>query len=200
MAEFNITELYSYLFSYVGPPFPLPEGTIDAEGVKHIPSNAGKQLLGRVPFVRLPRALRESGLQEVAPLVLEAEGAEPWRVPIEPIIEIRGGNKIVRSFAQRSVGRGSYKEYWQTDDLQVIVKGVLIGEDSSQPPEEEIKLFKEHMRAVSFKMSSPLLAPLDVERFVAADWQLPHTPGINNQGYVFRCYSDREDYELLSDA
>ena len=53
--------------------------------------------------MRLPRALRESGLQEVAPLSLSrAEGEEPWRVPIEPIIEIRGGNKITRSFAQRA--------------------------------------------------------------------------------------------------
>ena len=56
------------------------------------------------------------------------------------------------------------------------------------------------MRTASFNVYSPVLEPLDVQLVVATDWQLPHTPGINNQGYTFRCYSDRYDYELLSDA
>ena len=200
MAEFSITALYSYLFSYVAPPFPLPEGTISADGLKSIPVNVGKQLLGRVPFQQLPRVIRESGVQEVAPLALHISGEAGWKLPIEPIVEVRGANKVVRRHAQRSGERGTYKEYWQADDLTIVVKGVFIGEEKAQPPTEEIVRFKEHMQAASFSLYSPVLDPLGVELVVATDWQLPHTPGINNQGYVFRCYSDRYDYKLLSDA
>ena len=56
------------------------------------------------------------------------------------------------------------------------------------------------MRAASFSLYSPLLEALEVDLIVATDWQLPHTPGINNQGYTFRCFSDTYDDELLSDA
>ena len=200
MADFSINDLYGYLFSYVAPPFPLPGGTIDADGLKSIPANVDQQLLGRVPFQQLPQVLRESGIQEVAPLTLHISGEAGWKLPIEPIVEVRGANKVVRRHAQRSGQRGTYKEYWQADDLMITVKGVFIGEDKTQPPTEEIVLFKEHMRAASFSLYSPVLEPLGVELIVATDWQFPHTPGINNQGYTFRCYSDTHDYELLSDA
>ena len=79
--------------------------------------------------------------QEVAPLTLHISGEAGWKLPIEPILDVRGANKVVRRHAQRSKQRGTYKEYWQADDLMITVKGVFIGEDKTQPPTEEIVLF-----------------------------------------------------------
>ena len=87
-----------------------------------------------MPFQQLPRVLREDVTQDVAPLTLQIEGQEGWKLPIEPIIEARGANRVVRRSAQRSGQRGTYKEYWQADDLQIVVKGVFIGEDKTILP------------------------------------------------------------------
>ena len=201
MPTFSIAELYSYLFSYVAPPFPLPDGEIGTDGLKRIPANAAKQLAGRIPGRGLLRNIRgDDEIQEIAPLSLQIDEQEPWQLPIEPIIEIRGGNKVVRRHAQRSKQRGTYKEYWQADDLQLLVRGVFIGEDRTATPTDELKAFRTHMKAAQIRLLSPLLEPLEASLVVVHSWQLPHTPGINNQGYVFRCYSDALDYELLSDA
>ena len=188
MPTFTIAELYQALFSYVGPPFPLA-----GQGL-------GQQLSGRIPLQGLVKSLREDAVTEIAPLSLQAEGQEPWQLPVEPILDVKGGNRIIRRYARQTTQRGSYKERWEADDTSLTVKGVLIGHEAEQPPVAQIQRLKTFFEQTQVTLHSPLLEPLKVSLVVIHNWQLPHTPGLQNQAYIFSCYSDSVDYNLLQDA
>ena len=188
MATFTIPELYKALFSYVGPPFPLA-----GQGL-------GQQLSGRIPLQGLAKSLRQDAVQEIAPLSLQIEEQEPWQLPVEPILDAKGGNRIIRRYAQQSTQRGSYKERWEADDISLTVRGVLINTEEEQPPVAQIQRLKTFFEQVQVTLHSPLLEPLKVSLVTIHNWQLPHTPGLQNQAYTFSCYADSLDYNLLQDA
>ena len=116
-----------------------------------------------------------------------------YDMPIEPILNIRGGHKIIHSLpvGSRAGGpSGTIKEYWTQRDTQISVKGIII-----RKTVEGLKTDIENLKNLFYKSRSvgvlgPLLNAMDILRVVVRDFELPHTKGFNCQMYKMTLLSD----------
>ena len=183
MATFSVSELLSHVFSYVAPPFPAA------------PEQIGTQLLNRIPF----QGLFTSNQSHFAQVELQSDGLQPFRLPIDPLLSISGGNIITSRYAERDSTKGSYKEYWQQKDSTLSVKGVLIGDDQAQL-HKQLNTLTSFLIKGAITINSNALEGLNVSKFVVKNWAFPTTPGIVNQAYSFTAITDELDYKLFEDV
>ena len=187
MAEFDINDLLVKSFGYVAPPFPTL-GNIENQ-------------LNIVPDVAEIFQKKFNGHEMVMPLTLVTSDTT-FEFPIEPMMTISGGNKIIRRYPNRGESGGSIKERWSSDDYAVTIRGVLIDTKTNKYPKNDIlKIRKicEHKSHINAR-DNPLLQIFKVENIAISSYQFPFTPGIHAQAYEIKAYSDVLFDKLLEEV
>lgn len=141
------------------------------------------------------------------PLKMSVDGSNWFLLPYEPIINVSGGNEVVkRNVAKWKSGvsykRGTIKERWSQKDYSINITGVLMGnqldgkfEDSF--PREDFQRLKELLESASqIHVVCPLFEQLNIHRIVIEDFDFPFSKGENIQGYSIKAISD-DAYNLL---
>ena len=138
------------------------------------------------------------GIPMVMPLSLwlDAEGAEEWLLPEEPMISITGQNIITRRHVSKGRLRGSIKERWTQDDYTVKIEGLLLGRDGRYPT-NDVEQLRRYCEAGKVKVLCPLLEIFGITQIAIESWDIPFTSGTTNQNYEITAYSD-DIYKLLS--
>lgn len=137
------------------------------------------------------------GIPMVMPLSLrlDAEGAEEWLLPEEPMISITGQNLITRRHVSKGRLRGSIKERWTQDDYTVKIEGLLLGRDGRYP-KKDVEQLRRYCEAGKVKVLCPLLEIFGITQIAIESWDIPFTSGTTNQNYEITAYSD-DIYKLL---
>jgi len=141
------------------------------------------------------------------PLKMSVDGSNWFLLPYEPIINVSGGNEVVKRNVAKwkkdiSHTRGTIKERWSQKDYEISITGVLLGKqldgrfEESFPRQDFEKLRKLLETADDIYVNCPLLELLDIHKIVIEDFDFPFSKGENVQGYVIKAVSD-DSYNLL---
>lgn len=134
------------------------------------------------------------GVQVILPLELDG-----FRFPIEPVISVRGRNKIIETEFDGN-DAGTFKEMYSVGDYQVTIRGILLNDDPDfeQLPERDMRKLRAicekqtHIKAVS-----ELLAIYGIEYLAIKDYDFPGVPGeLEMQAFELQCVSDKP-YDLV---
>lgn len=167
MATFDINQIYRNQFGDAGQP--LPTGM----------TNAGLE-----------------GMLIRCPLHAAVDG-RGYQFPLEPLVSVWGKNTLIRNHVLKGRSKGTVKEYWSADDYRIEIKGIILGDDPSRLPAEEIDAIRYYCEArKTIEVSSPFLTLFGIQYIAIEDYDFLHTPGYNNQAYVIKAYSD-EPFELF---
>lgn len=124
-----------------------------------------------------------------------------WRLPLDPVISVSGGNQIVRTDVlrqdnSRTERRGTVKEVWSQQDYQVQIAGMFIGKDGYFPL-EDIHRLREYCEGRKVVLCcNDLLEAFGINRLAIESFDFAHTTGYENQQFAIKAYSD-EDFSLL---
>jgi len=126
------------------------------------------------------------------PIRLKREKDTEWfTLPIEPLVTIRGKNVIIRRSVAKSTHKGTVKERWSQDDYEVIIQGVVTGEEEDLFPEEYINTLSHFFNERgAIEVDHEILLLLGIEYLAIESISFPHTKGINNQNFEIKAYSD----------
>jgi hypothetical protein len=134
------------------------------------------------------------------PLTFKCEGLEDFTFPIEPIISLSFKNVITRRTVSKGSKRGSVKERWSEDDVDITISGIFINtEDENVYPKEVDKVRAFFQQHFSIDVECELLNDRGINKISIADLNLPPTKGQNNQAFEIKAYSD-DIFELLLDT
>lgn len=136
-----------------------------------------------------------SGIRSQYPLTFKGADLEPFAFPIDPFISLGFKNTIIRRRVAKGSTRGTVKERWTQDDVEITITGILIGQDGATP--EEVRLLHEYFELhEAIEVESPLLNERFITHIVLESLDLPHTKGGENQAFQIKAYSD-DTFELL---
>ena len=207
--SFDIPQLRFNIFGYRGLPFPGDNLENLKEG-----GNIGDQLSGNIPF-RNGIKKNKLGQDMVWPLTLapddgtaitprkglDLNDAGDWTLPLEPIINIRGGQRVIRRYPSRSTHSGSVKERWSSDDYTIAIKGILLNFSGHDYPEDQVATLRELLEATQLAVSSPLLTGVfGIQRIVIKDFDLAYETGENFQAFRINAWSDQLFDALVEDV
>lgn len=126
------------------------------------------------------------------PILLGLDGENLWTLPVDPIVSLSGKNIIIRRNVSKSKKRGSVKERWSQDDWSITIDGVIIGEtyedmcDYVKTLREICERGKKGVDIVSDFLNNYM----DIWRIAIEDYDFPFTPGMENQRFSIKAYSD----------
>lgn len=134
-------------------------------------------------------------LQNQFPLTFKVKGLDDFTFPIDPIITLGMKNVIVRRTVSKGTKRGSVKERWTEDDVDITISGVFISDDDTYPVEvDKVRAFFQQHRAIDVVCT--LLNDRDITQIAVESFNLPHTKGKNNQAFEIKAFSD-DVFQLL---
>lgn len=148
----------------------------------------------------------QTGVQMQMPFWIGETPQKLWLLPLEPLVAVRGRNVITRrTIAKRKKkdsktkeGFGSIKELWATDDYEVIITGLL--RDHTNPnvlPSEMItRLDGLATLGKPLYVRCALLEALGIGQIAVDGWEFEPTPGIEDQFFSLRGFSD-QNFNLL---
>lgn len=121
-----------------------------------------------------------------------------WLLPWEPIINISGGNIIVkRNIAKAGKNLiGSIKERWSTDDYEITITGAfygdkMLGKPSQTYPRFEMEKLRNYLlTAEAIEVLCEPLQILNINKIVIESMSFPFTKGENVQAFEIRAVSD----------
>lgn len=111
---------------------------------------------------------------------------------------VSGGNKIIRRNISKGERGGTVKERWSTNDFQVTISGIIIGEDGIYPKTEVRELLKYLKYNGNIKIINKTLNEMKIIYIAIEKYSLPHTKGDQNQLYSITAYSDELFNQLIS--
>jgi len=179
MAEFDFKELVAKAhFDYVGPAF--PEWWANNKKLFVFPSL--KNLLGKQGLNR----------QYFLTITLGYEGDE-FTLPNEPLVSLSLVKTIVETPTVGKYRRGTVKEYINTEDYHITLRGVCISEDLESYPYEQVselnRLF--NINAALDVVNNPFFALYGIEKIVLKEIHFDEMVGQPNmQKYVITAVSD----------
>jgi len=133
----------------------------------------------------------------VLPLSFRLPDGSWWLFPVEPLISISGKNTIVRRNVAKSERRGTIKERWAEDDLQINIQGSLAHSDLYTYPSQELStLYQAITQRKAIEIKNELLQLLNVHQIVVEPYSFPFSKGENVQNFSIDAYSD-DLYELF---
>ena len=134
-------------------------------------------------------------VQHQYPLTLKCKGLPDFTFPIDPVITLGFKNVITRRTVSKGTKRGSVKEHWTEDDVDITISGVFISTDGSYPKEvnQLREFFKQH---TAIEVHCDLLNGHDINSIAIESFDLPFTKGTNNQAFEIKAYSD-DAFNLL---
>lgn len=163
-----------------------------------------------IPFSYVPRdgSVRKEGLEESglgielnqSPLTLRREDGRAYEFALDPVIGVSGKNVITRRYVAKGSLKGTVKESWSQDDIEITISGVLIGADAEELNEMVQGLKEVCESGETLEVENDWLVDgLGVTRIVVESYQMPHTKGLTNQSYTLKCYSD-ESVKILEEV
>ncbi|MEI6683427.1 MAG: DUF6046 domain-containing protein [Bacteroidota bacterium] len=134
-------------------------------------------------------------LQHQFPLTFKVKGLEDFTFPIDPIITMGFKNVITRRTVSKGTKRGSIKERWTEDDVDITISGVFISEDGTYPVEvDKLRAFFEQHTAIDVVCT--LLNERNINQIAIESFELPFTKGKDNQAFQIKAFSD-DVFQLL---
>ena len=119
-----------------------------------------------------------------------------WQLPVEPIISIKGSNKIIETPLNRGDRVSNVLEEINLNNYSIRIRGVLIGRHDLYPSNDVYKLRSLLEKRGSKEVKSPLLEIFNINKVAIKDVDWIGVPGQPElQAYRMRCISD-EDFEL----
>ncbi len=133
----------------------------------------------------------------VLPLSFRLPDGSWWLFPVEPLLSISGKNTIVRRNVAKSERRGTIKERWAEDDLQINIQGSLVHPDLYTYPSRELStLYQAITQRKAIEVKNELLQLLNVHQIVVEPYSFPFSKGENVQNFSIDAFSD-DLYELF---
>lgn len=127
------------------------------------------------------------------PLSFSAEGLKDFTFPIDPIMSVGFKNVITRRSVSKGKKRGTIKERWTEDDVDISISGVFINKDGFYPEEvEQLRTFL----GKQITVLNTFLNEKDINQIVIESIDFPHTKGAENQSFEIKAYSD-DVFQLL---
>lgn len=187
--NFNLIELYTKVFGIKGARFaiPAPGGTGYQGSVEYGSLD--------VPLPSRAKAMSVLGTPIYEQITLSTAERE-YTFPDWPLIDISATKNIVTTAIKGK--KGTVKEYINTDDYQITIRGILINYDSDEYPEELVYDLHETFKInKEMQITSAVPNLLDIHNVVIKDLKIPEVEGYNNiQPYLLQCLSD-DPIELL---
>lgn len=154
-------------------------------------------------------APKQDESEQFFPLKMSLDGSNWFLLPYEPMINVSGGNEVVKRNVAKwkkdiSYKRGTIKERWSQKDYNINITGILMGNqldgkfEDSFPIEDFQKLRVLLESASEIYVNCPLLEQLEIHKIVIEDFDFPFSKGENIQGYSIKAISD-DAYNLLTD-
>lgn len=179
----DIRELYARHFGYVGLRYTnhdptrsvsIPDSDTDGSVFPTLNDSELKSLLGTdIHF----------------PVRIGLSRSEMFYLPNEPLINITGTNKIIRT--QLTKLKGSVKERTQLSDYVVSISGVIINEESEDYPEEMVSKLRAICEAGYCFVESPILRVFNITNLAIEKWDITSREASQNeQDYSLSTYSD----------
>ena len=123
------------------------------------------------------------------PLTLMSDGLPDFKFPIDPIISLSFRNIITRRTVAKGNKRGTVKERWTEDDVEISISGAFSSVAGAYPPEvEKLQKYFEYRGQIDVQCS--LLNARDVFSIAIESLDFPHTKGLENQAFQIKAYSD----------
>lgn len=83
------------------------------------------------------------------------------------------------------------------DDWEITIEGVFISSSADKYPETDVSKLKSFLKVgKSVAIRCKILDVLGIDLMCIQDWDFPATPGLENQAFTIRGYSD-QDFDLL---
>lgn len=190
--EFDIQRLYLQAFGYVAPPFPNSDNFVQDA----LPSSP----LGALNAINDQFKKTLNGTDMLMPLTVKIPNGSEWLFPLEPMISLKGGQKIIRRYPNRSKNGGSIKERWSSDDYKISIKGILLDVKNERYPEDQVNQLKKFCEYKgSIEVTNTMFRIFGIERIVITDFDIPFTSGATTQSYTINAYSDKLFDSLLTE-
>lgn len=123
------------------------------------------------------------------PLTFKVIGLAPFTFPIDPFISLSLRNVITRRTVAKGKIRGTIKERFTIDDVEITISGVFISNQDTYP--EEVDKLREYCEfPVSVQVICSLLNDRGIDSIAIESLDLPATSGVNNQAFQIRAFSD----------
>lgn len=188
MSDFNFREIVAKVHDYVGKPFNGlgTERAIDS-ALSSLSSVYGtSHLLGRNLFFSL--VLKHNGV--------------PYPFPNEPLISLTLVKTIVETPTVGKYRKGTVKEYINTEDYQITIRGVCINKEKAFYPVAQVALLN-RMFAINEALdvfANPFLALFGIEKMVLKDIHFDEMMGKPYlQSYTITAVSDQPFFAELSE-
>jgi hypothetical protein len=131
-----------------------------------------------------------SGIREQYPLRFSNPNMIDFAFPIDPFISLSFKNSITRRQVAKGSTRGTIKESWTQDDVEITISGIFIGENGNYPEDEVDWLQRYFDLHQSVGVSCDMLNKRDINQIVIESLELPFTKGTQNQAFQIKAYSD----------
>lgn len=120
-----------------------------------------------------------------------------FQLPNEPIVEVRGGKRIVKTEIDGM--DGTFKELFSLDDYQVTIRGLIVQEDGSNNyPQEAVRTLRDFCELQhEVTINCEITNYFNIAQIVIESWEFPALEGFPGvQPYILNCLSDK-DYKLV---
>ena len=185
---FKIEDVYTWLASYKGLPFPVKlsgflnsvKGILDIR--RSINSNSGARyhnLYGQPIIMSV----------NIGGIVLGS--GEDGHISLQPLVVIECVKRIVKTAIAGGSYPGTVKEFINFDDYKVRIYGVVVNPDQKEYPSDQVKILKDlwlRNEALEFvsQITDRLFTHVVIENMRLDE--LKRSPGI--QAYELQCVSD----------
>jgi len=137
----------------------------------------------------LPRSSQKNIITAQSPVTFKADGLEPFTFPYEPLISMSFRNVITRRSVAKGEKRGTIKEHWSEDDVEISISGIFISSTGEYPEEvDRLRAFFEKRTAIIIEC--PLVNNRNIHFIAIEGFDLPPTKGMENQAFSIKAYSD----------
>lgn len=116
-----------------------------------------------------------------------------FKLPIDPLVSISGGNNIIRRTVAKQKTKGTIKEFFATDDYKIEIQGILIDKNKQVLAGYSSSLREIFECGEAIDIACEFLNKVfEITSVVIEDFDMPFTPGTANQAFSFSCYSDEK--------
>lgn len=125
-------------------------------------------------------------------------GNDLYKIPFDPILSCKGANRIKERYVNKGKIRGSVKERWTQDDYELTISGTIVA-DSYKEMCDICKKLRElcEQGTQGLDISNDVLNnTYNIWKIAVYDWDIPFTPGMENQEFSITAKSD-DIYDLL---
>lgn len=189
MAEIDLRALTAKAFTdYVGPPFPQWwENNKTKFVLPDLHNITASLLLGGRYFQRLKVQDKQGNI---------------YTFPNEPLISLSVSKTIVETATVGKYRKGTVKEYITTEDYNLTIRGLILGENQEVYPAKEVEELNDwfHKNEALEFLENPFLELFDIQKMVLLDIDFDDMAGKQGlQKYTIHAKSDIDFYAELTE-